>query len=261
MSAADPTPGFLPAGWPAPAGVRAGTTLRAGGVSAGPFAGLNLGGHVGDRPEDVAANRERLARLLPAAPRWLEQVHGRRVVELPGARDLRADGAWTRTPGCVCAVLTADCLPVLLCDRAGSRVAAVHAGWRGLAAGVIEAAVAAMGVPPGRLLAWLGPAIGPADYEVDRPVYEAFARSPGRAAAFAPAGPGHWRLDIYALARARLAAAGVGEAWGGGLSTAAEPDRFYSYRRDGVTGRMASLIWIEPGAGAGPGGGGGLTGC
>lgn len=232
--------------WPAPANVKSLMTLRTGGVSRAPWADFNLGDHVGDDPAHVAANRARLRMLLPAEPDWLTQVHGNRVVELGRDADLDADAAFTRGPGRVCAVLTADCLPVLLCDRAGSVVAAAHAGWRGLAGGVLEATVAAMRVDPGEILAWLGAAIGPKAFEVGDEVREAFASTHADAAtAFVPHAPGKWMADLYALARIRLGQAGVTAVHGGGHCTLHEADRFYSYRRDGITGRMASLIWLD----------------
>jgi len=234
--------------WPAPPTVRACVTTRHGGVSDGPFASLNLADHVGDDPAAVAMNRSllRAALDLPAEPVWLEQVHGNRVVDLD--RDLlprpRGDAAVSRRPGAVCAVLTADCLPVLLCDRAGTVVGAAHAGWRGLAAGVVEALAAAMGRPGTELIAWLGPAIGPAAFVVGPEVHACFTqRDPGAAACFRRHGEGRWRADLYALARRRLEALGV-EVHGGGFCTVSD-DRFFSYRRDGVTGRMAALIWRE----------------
>ena len=233
--------------WPAPANVRALMTTRTGGLSAGPWASLNLGDHVGDDPRCVAANRARLCAALPAAPAWLKQVHGTCVVEATGGT-AEADASVSRTPGQVCAVLTADCLPVLFCDRAGSVVAAAHAGWRGLANGVLEATVAAMRVPPGEIRAWMGAAIGPTAFEVGEDVREAFLeRHPDTASAFAsPDAHGKWRADLYTLARIRLAHAGVQAVSGGGHCTFSEPSVFFSYRRDGVTGRMASLIWLVP---------------
>ncbi len=234
--------------WPAPARVRAACTLRTGGVSGGPYASLNLGDHVGDAPAAVAANRARLAAALafPAEPLWLNQVHGCTVAESGTAvAGCEADAAVARGPGRACAVLTADCLPVLFCDLDGSRVAAVHAGWRGLAAGVLEAAVTALQTEPGRLLAWLGPAIGPSAYEVGGEVRRAFLENtPGADAAFRPSPAGRWLADLYTLARLRLAAAGVTAVYGGHWCTFTAADRFFSYRRDGVTGRMASLVWI-----------------
>lgn len=238
--------------WPAPANVRAVQTLRGGGCSPAPWDSLNLGDHVGDAPANVAANRAALRALLPAEPCWLTQVHGRVVVDAAAAAaGAEADAAFSRQPGKVCVVMTADCLPVLLCDRAGTVVAAAHAGWRGLADGVLEATIAAMGAAPGELMAWLGPAIGPDNFEVGDEVRAAFvAQDPAAAAAFAPGRPGKWLADLYRLARRRLQAAGVAAVHGGGHCTVAERERFFSYRRDGATGRMATLIWLAGPAGA-----------
>jgi YfiH family protein len=245
-------PDWLIPDWPAPANVRAFMTTRGGGVSRPPWDSLNPASHVGDDPAAVAENRRVLRADLPAEPLWLDQVHGTCVAEAAGDEPPCADAGLARQPGHVCAVLTADCLPVLFCDRAGTVVAAAHAGWRGLAAGVLEETVAKMAVPPGEVLAWLGAAIGPDAFEVGDEVREAFvSRHPLTAVAFRPAFPGtldeapkKWLADIYALARIRLAAAGVGEVYGGGLCTVSDPARFYSYRRDGTTGRMASLVWL-----------------
>ncbi len=234
--------------WPAPGNVHACMTTRSAGASTGSYAGLNLGDHTGDDAGAVARNRAQLRQLLPADPCWLKQVHGHAVCRADDPASSRAaDAAVARQPRVVCAVLTADCLPVLLCDRAGGVVAAAHAGWRGLAGGVLEATVAAMGVSPGELLAWLGAAIGPQAFQVGTEVREAFvADLPACAEAFTPdAAPGKWRADIYQLARLRLARAGVADIFGGGLCTVTDAARFYSYRRDGATGRMASCIWRE----------------
>ena len=231
--------------WPAPARVKSLMTTRAGGVSREPWASLNLGDHVGDDPAHVAANRARLRRQLPAEPGWLRQVHSARVVELGREPNPEADASFTRRAGQVSAVLTADCLPVLFCDRAGSVVAAAHAGWRGLANGVLEATVAAMQTPPEEILAWMGAAIGPQAFEVGDEVRQAFVdRHAEAAVAFVPHAPGKWLADIFALARIRLSHAGVRASHGGGRCTFTEAERFYSYRRDGVTGRMAALIWL-----------------
>jgi hypothetical protein len=232
--------------WPALPRVKSLMTTRQGGVSSAPWASLNLGDHVGDNPAHVAANRARLREQLPAEPGWLRQVHSARVVELGRDANPEADASFTREKGRVCAVLTADCLPVLFCDRAGSVVAAAHAGWRGLADGVLEATVAAMQVPPGEILAWMGAAIGPQAFEVGDEVRQAFAgRHAEAAAAFVPQPtPGKWLADIYQLARIRLGHAGVQAVYGGGRCTFSEAESFYSYRRDGVTGRMASLVWL-----------------
>lgn len=240
--------------WPAPPGVLALSTTRIGGVSTGVFAGYNLAAHVGDLPEAVAANRVRLLSGLPTgtAIRWLEQVHGAGVVEARGGGPApRADACWTRSPGLACAVMTADCLPVLLSDRRGEVVAAAHAGWRGLLAGVLEAAVAAMGVAPSEILAWLGPAIGPGAFEVGPEVRSQFLESSLGDAAGRCFTPGfdkkeHYFADLYQLARLQLAACGVTRSYGSGFCTFSDPARFYSYRRDGQTGRMASLILIKP---------------
>lgn len=228
--------------------------MRNGGVSTKPFAGLNLADHVGDEPTLVAQNRALLrAHLdLPAEPRWLRQVHGCGVADAArDPRDSRADAVIATGPGEVCAVLTADCLPLLLCDAAGTRVAAVHAGWRGLAKGIIEAAITRLAVPPREVLCWLGPAIGPQAFEVGAEVRAPFlARgSEDTKATFVPVPGGKWLANLYALARERLRACGSDRVWGGGLCTYSDPERFFSYRRNQVTGRMASLIWIDPDAG------------
>jgi YfiH family protein len=238
-------PEFIRPDWPAPANVHALVTTRSGGISAAPYASFNLGDHVGDDPAAVAENRRRLRSLLPSEPVWLRQVHGTRCVDaaLALAGD-EADATFARVPGMVCAVLTADCLPVLLCSDDGSVVAAAHAGWRGLAAGVIESTVQSLGLPGERLMAWLGPAIGPARFEVGNEVRARFLdHDPHAAAAFVPLGHGKWLCDIYRLARQRLAALGVRRLAGADFCTVCDAARFYSYRRDGITGRMASLIW------------------
>ena len=239
---------WLAADWPAPRGVVAGCTTRQGGVSRGAYAALNLADHVGDDPVAVQRNRQLLqARLeLARPPSWLTQVHGAEVCVLGDTQPpagVEADAAFSRCRGIICAVMTADCLPVLLTSRAGSEVAAVHAGWRGLAKGVIESALRQFSAEPTDVLAWLGPAIGPRAYEVGEDVFDAFVREDaGAAAAFGETRPGHWHLDMYALARRRLNRVGVQAIYGGGLCTYTDADRFYSYRRDGATGRMASLI-------------------
>ncbi|MFV0278428.1 MAG: peptidoglycan editing factor PgeF [Parahaliea sp.] len=246
----------IAADWPAPPSVVAFTSTRQGGYSAPPWDGLNLGHHVGDNPGAVAANRGQLQQWLPTGVRvqWLDQVHGTRVVMASGQGQPKADAAVSTEPGLACAVLTADCLPVLFCDRAGGVVAAAHAGWRGLVAGVLEATVAAMPAAPGELLAWLGPAIGPAAFEVGPEVRAAFvdvaspASADAVAACFAPSPrPGHHLADIYQLARLRLRAAGLEAVYGGGCCTFTDARRFYSYRRDGQTGRMASVVAIGRG--------------
>ena len=234
--------------WPAPRTLRAVSTTPSGGVSVPPYSSMNPAAHVGDAEIAVARNRSLLVSELglPSAPYWLQQVHGNKVVAAGQGDSLpEADAAWTATPGTVCAVLTADCLPVLLCDEGGSCVAAIHAGWRGLAAGVIEQAVAALPVAPDRLLAWLGPAIGPLAFVVGDEVREAFiGQLASASAAFRPATAGGWHADLYRLARQRLGLLGVARVSGGGWCTYRDPERFFSYRRDSVTGRMATLIWL-----------------
>jgi len=234
--------------WPAPPAVHAVSTTRSGGVSVAPYASMNPADHVGDAEVAVARNRELLVRelALPAAPRWLRQVHGTVTVDAARVGGVpEADASWTNSAGVVCVVLTADCLPVLLCDQAGTCVAAIHAGWRGLAAGVIEQAVAGLPARPERLLAWLGPAIGPAAYVVGDEVHAAFtARDPAATVAFLPATDGGWHADLYRLARLRLHALGVSQVSGGGWCTASDAERFFSFRRDGACGRMATLVWL-----------------
>ncbi len=235
---------FLMPDWPAPSHVHAGTTCRQGGISQPPYDSLNLAQHVGDDPESVRQNRSRLA--LPTEPCWLQQVHGIKVAELDrhSVGNVEADAAYTHYPEVICAVLTADCLPVLLCDIAGNEVAAVHAGWRGLCNGIIEATVGKFTAAPEQLMAWLGPAIGPEVYEVGEEVRQAFLeRDPQAVQAFVATCPGHWLMDIYTLARQRLHNSGVQQISGGQYCTYREATRFYSYRRDGVTGRMATVIF------------------
>jgi YfiH family protein len=240
----------LPAAWPAPPGVHALATLRGpAGGSAAPFDRFDFGMRNGDDPNVVRGNRALLERGLglPSAPCWLRQVHGTRVVVDPDpAGEPEADAAVSRVPGKVLAILTADCLPVVFASTDGSVIAAAHAGWRGLAAGVLEATVMAMEVDPGSLLAWLGPAAGPDAYEVGAEVRDAFiARDAEAKAAFAATRPGHWRVDLYRLARQRRAIAGMlpQAIHGGGLCTISDPARFFSHRRDQRTGRMATLAW------------------
>ncbi|MTD28443.1 purine nucleoside phosphorylase YfiH [Erwinia sorbitola] len=234
--------------WPAPANVRACSSTRQGGVSQAPWDSLNLGAHVGDELQHVQTNRQRLLELadLPSMPQWLEQVHGTEVLTLDWKvpDSLRADAAYTRTPGVVCAVMTADCLPVLFCSQDGQEVAAAHAGWRGLCNGVLEATINAFSAPPSQIYAWLGPAIGPDAFEVGPEVREAFiAQNPAASAAFRPEGEKFY-ADLGHLAKLRLEAAGVRHVWGGGQCTLKQSEQFFSFRRDGVTGRMASLIWV-----------------
>ncbi len=264
MSAMTDASAWIVPDWPAPARVRGLSTTRHGGVSVGPYGlaggaagGLNLGTHVGDDPAAVAANRQQLASRLPAMPRWLEQVHGCGVVTADDAsgNDVpQADASIATTPGHVCAIMTADCLPVLLCNTAGTVVGAAHAGWRGLCDGVIEATLSRMAARANaqtQWLAWLGPAIGPDAFEVGAEVREAFlqrAQADEQAAvdaAFVAGAPGKYLADLYALARIRLARAGCTQVSGGNTCTVSDADRFYSYRRDRTTGRMATLVWLE----------------
>jgi YfiH family protein len=235
--------------WPAPERVGALATTRRGGFSAGAFSSFNLGAHVGDDPDAVARNRARLVDALGVRPVWLNQMHGTRVVDIGTVENgapTEADGAVVRKPGLACAVMTADCLPVLLCDEAASVVAAAHAGWRGLEAGILEATVREMRVPGKKLLAWLGPAIGPRSFEVGKDVFDAFVTRDARAALAFTASKklDRWYADLYHLARLRLEALGVSKIYGGGFCTLEDADRFFSYRRDGKTGRMATLIWL-----------------
>ncbi|MBC3950422.1 peptidoglycan editing factor PgeF [Pseudomonas folii] len=233
--------------WPAPAGIKSCVTTRSGGVSLAPFDSFNLGDHVGDDPQAVAANRLRLTSELKIQAAWLKQVHGVVVAEADPRQVVEADASWTDKPGIACTIMTADCLPALFCDRAGTRVAAAHAGWRGLAAGVLEAAADSLQVAPDEVLVWLGPAIGQPSFEVGAEVREAFIGThPQTDAAFIPSkNPGRFMADIYALARLRLAARGITAVYGGGFDTFTDP-RFYSYRQNARNGRFASLIWIDP---------------
>ena len=239
-------PEFILPDWPAPGRIRALSTTRVGGVSTAPWNSFNLGDHVEDDPAAVARNRRilRQAAELPAEPVWLEQVHGCDVRTMD--RNLcRADAGFTARPADVCAILTADCLPVLFCADDGSAVAAAHAGWRGLAAGVLEQTLDCFPGAPSSIMAWMGPAIGPDAFEVGDEVRQAFvSRLPATAEAFVPAEPGKWLADIWLIARLRLEQAGVGRVYGGGRCTFTEAENFFSYRRDGRTGRMASLIWL-----------------
>ena len=242
-------PDLLTPNWPAPSNVLDLQTLRHGGCSAAPWDSFNLGDHVGDDPARVAANRAALRRHLPAEPLWLQQVHGIAAVDAGktanSGTEIVADAAFARQPDVVCAVMTADCLPVLFCDRAGSVVAAAHAGWRGLVGGILESTLVGMAVPAAELLAWLGPAIGPQAFEVGDEVRTAFlADDPAAATAFVALGAGKWLADLYALARRRLLRAGVQQIYGGGECTLSDRARYFSYRRDGITGRMATLIWL-----------------
>ena len=235
--------------WPVPPTVRALSTFRGGGVSGGRYASLNLGSHVEDAVEAVVENRRLLRAVagLPAVPRWLTQVHGAHVCDLDMEVTLEpADAAVTRQSGQVCAILTADCLPVLLASQSGDRVGAAHAGWRGLAAGVIEATVVALGCPGEALLAWLGPAIGLKHFEVGAEVREELLwADPAAEGAFEPNSRGRYMADLYALARSRLRRLGVERIYGGEECTYAAADKYFSHRRDGLTGRQATLVWLE----------------
>ncbi len=236
--------------WPAPANVQALQTIRQGGVSLAPYANLNLALHVKDDEACVRQNRQVLRAVLPSEPVWLNQVHGVTVLDAASLQGLAdADASFTRQANVVCVTMTADCLPVLLCDRAGTVVSAVHAGWRGLCDGVIEAAVAKMTVAPSEILAWLGPAIGPNAFEVGHEVRAQFIQHHGQAAqAFKPH-VDKWLANLYVLAQQRLNALGVCQIYGGGIDQAfctySDAQRFFSYRREAVTGRMASLIWLN----------------
>jgi YfiH family protein len=247
-------PSWLGPDWPVPQNVRSVFTLRSGGVSVGPCASLNLAAHVADAPQAVAENRRRVAATfkLPTEPAWLTQVHGNEVLRLDArlAADLTADAVVTAQAGRVCAIQVADCLPVLFAARDGSVVGAAHAGWRGLAAGVLENTVAALGVAPAQLLAWIGPGIGPANFEVGPEVREAFLCAAGAAgaaevqSAFVANARGRWQCDLVGLARLRLAACGLTAIHGGRWCTFSDAENFFSFRRDGHSGRMAALIWL-----------------
>ncbi|HKA40990.1 MAG TPA: peptidoglycan editing factor PgeF [Burkholderiales bacterium] len=242
-----PHPDWISPKWPAPANVRALITTRAGGVSLGPYASLNLGLRTGDDPQAIAANRAALRATLPQDPTWLTQVHGSRVVDADVAVTRpEADAAVARRAGTVCAVLVADCVPVLFADRTGTIVAIAHAGWRGVASGVVENTVRSMQCEPGEVLAFLGPGIGPRAFEVGPDVLHAFVDSdPEMQSAFVPSSPGKWLADLFALARRRLRRAGVTHISGGGLCTYSDAARFFSYRRERTTGRMAAVIWLS----------------
>lgn len=243
------TPSFIVPDWPAPTQVKALTTTRHGGVSLAPYDSLNLGDHVGDQSENVEQNRQRLTQMvpLPEPPHWLSQCHGVDVINsLKWQRNVAADGIFTRQNNQVCAVLTADCLPVLISNKAGTQVAAVHAGWRGLADGILEQAIRTFDCDHNDLLIWLGPAIGPDHFEVGHDVVSAFTDHASEAEqAFRQTDSTHFMADIYLLARQRLTAMGITNIYGGNCCTVCDADRFFSYRRDKVTGRMASLIWIS----------------
>lgn len=241
---------FITPDWPAPPRVRAAVSTRVGGVSGEPYSSLNLGSHVGDDIANVQENRHRLIRALrlPREPVWLNQVHGTNVIDVAGAysEPPMADASFGCVTGHVCAVMTADCLPVLFCDERGEAIAAAHAGWRGLLGGVLAETLKVLDAPKQRILAWFGPAIEQGAFEVGEEVREQFiARDPGFQRGFVRNPRGRWQADIYDLARHDLAQLGVHQVYGGGFKCFADQERFYSYRRDQRTGRMASLIWLE----------------
>jgi len=245
---------WIKADWPAPDFIKAGTTTRQRGKSTAPYASFNLATHVGDNLESVIQNRNqvRTGLSLSNQPQWLEQIHSTKVVLLPTNESLpKADAAYTTQKSVVCAVMTADCLPLLVTDTKGTCVAAIHAGWRGLADGIIASTVKKLPVKSELLLVWLGPAIGPEVYEVGEEVYDAFTRMDEEAKqAFKPvikpaSAKQHWLFDIYSMAKLQLGRLGIANVYGGNFCTFNEKEKFYSYRRDGVTGRMASLIWID----------------
>jgi YfiH family protein len=243
------TSAWLTPDWPAPSSVRAVATLRSGGVSRDEYASLNLATHVGDDPAAVAENRRRLreALNLPAEPAWLNQVHGTTVVAAnPQSTPPTADASIALAANQVCVVMTADCLPVLFCDRDGTRVGAAHAGWRGLVGGVLGETIKAMSVDPQNLLAWLGPAIEPSAFEVGAELRDLFlSRNPANTPAFERNARGRWQADIYELARNELRSLGVTQVYGGGFNVFADAERFFSYRRAAKTGRMATMVWME----------------
>jgi YfiH family protein len=244
-----PDPRWIVPEWPAPARVRAFVTTRAGGVSTGAYASMNLGTRSGDDPKSVVRNRLIVREHLPATPRWMAQVHGTDVADLDSLADAGAPTADAATAGIahrVAVVLTADCMPLLLCDDEGRRVGIAHAGWRGMAAGVIESTVRALRSEPARILAWMGPTIGPAAFEVGAEVRDAFlAADPDAHQAFVAHRPGKFMADLYRLAARRLERAGVSRVFGGGFCTYREADRFFSYRREQRSGRMGAFIWME----------------
>ncbi len=249
------TPAWLTPDWPAPPGVRALSTWRTGGVSTGVYASLNLGCHVGDERAAVAENRQRLARAarLPGEPAWLNQVHGRAVADLDGpsppaggGRAAGQDAAFTRRRGRICAILTADCVPVLLAAAGGGMVAAAHAGWRGLAAGVLAATAGAFGADPATLVAWIGPCIGRDAYEVGPEVRDAMLGAmPAAQAAFRANAHGRYQADLVLIARRQLQSLGISRIYGGTECTFTDANRYFSHRRDGQTGRQGTLIWLE----------------
>lgn len=240
---------FIRPNWPAPANVHAFATTRFGGQSPAPFDSLNLGDHVGDDLQNVLANRQYLTERasLPSSPLWLTQTHSTIVINSQDWQQaIEADAMVSQQANAVCVVMTADCLPILICDKAGTEVAAIHAGWRGLCDGIIENTLKKLSGDASNLMAWLGPAIGPSQFEVGEEVRDAFlAHSATADSAFQPSRPNHYLADIYQLAKQRLAACGLTSVYGGDYCTVSDPEKFFSYRRDNVTGRMASLIWLS----------------
>jgi polyphenol oxidase len=237
---------FITPNWPAPANVHAIQTTRVGGVSVAPYDSLNFGDHVKDNAHHVAHNRQLLSPFVPTEPVWMNQVHGIRVLDASKSGCVEsADAAFTTQANVVCVTMTADCLPILLCNQQGSVVAAVHAGWRSLCDGVIEATVKAMAVDNNQLLAWLGPAIGPDTFEVGEEVRAQFVEKDQQAASAFKSHGDRYLGDLYAIAKQRLNHIGVTQIYGGGLCTYTDASRFFSFRRDGATGRMAALIWLS----------------
>jgi YfiH family protein len=243
------TSDFIFPHWPAPSNIKAISTTRYGGISLSPYEHLNLGDHVGDEPHVVEQNRQHLVQSakLPEQPRWLEQVHGTTVVNSQHwHKNTQADAIFSQHTGHVCTVMTADCLPILVCNQQGDTIAAIHAGWRGLAAGIIEKTLQKFSCDTSEIMVWLGPAIGPTQFEIGPEVYELFiANDPNDKEAFKIKDPQHYLADIYLLARQRLEQYNVHHIYGGDFCTVSEKERFFSYRRDGITGRMASIIWIS----------------
>lgn len=243
-------PQFIYPDWPAPTQIKALSTTRQGGHSLPPYDGFNLGIHVNDATDIVNKNRAELVKLarLPQPSYWLDQAHGTHVINsTTWHEDITADAMFSTTKHHVCTVMTADCLPILLCNRQGNTVAAIHAGWRGLAAGIVEKSIATFSCGIDDIMAWFGPAIGPTQFEVGSDVYHAFVQhTPQHHQAFEQTSATHYLANIYLLAKQRLNALGVHQIFGGDFCTASDPQRFFSYRRDGVTGRMASMIWVTP---------------
>lgn len=239
---------WIPASWPAPDNIHAGTTTRNGGFSGGPYSTLNLAGHVGDDPVDVSRNRQRVITelALPSDPMWLEQVHGNNVIDILSNNRQGSDGAYTNQSNYVCAVLTADCLPLLITDINGKEIAAIHIGWRGFASNIIASALEMFTARPGNLLAWIGPYIYPEHYEVGDEVRDACLNiTPGATQAFQPARTDHWYANLELLVRLQLAEKGLIKVFGGDYCTYRHIDCFYSYRREAVTGRVATMIWMD----------------